>query len=290
MAHLFDPYPASSASVRIAARQGPGPATAMAGVEASFDQRHRATVDEAEGDLEGWDGPGPDRDHGAPGREPLTDRRGNAVAGPCHTGAMAKRWRDEIALSKRSGLLRRRKGTNTGGVDTLERDDETTKRRRIAGERPGSKPDETDTAAEPSESQELAAELAEKLAGRRRIPQPVWATTTGLVVGALLTGLVYAGMQTFQAIYNTPAGGGTGAVVLVAVLIVSLVAGRSLLKWRGLPDPNATTLLAVLLVVIVILAALLPIVFSAWMLLVTPLLGGASYLVSHLLIAHFGSR
>lgn len=222
---------------------------------------------------------------------------------------MAKRWRDEVAPSKRSALLKRRRPDSEGGVGTLDRDDDATKRRRIAGERPSLKADDADgettadmatdaadteqpesaTAETKSESQEIAAELAEKSGRRVRVPQPVWATVTGIVVGALLTGLVYAGIQAFQAIYNTPAGGGTGAVVLVAVLVVSLFAGRTLLKWRGLPDPNATTLLAVLLVVIVTLAVLLPIVFSAWMLLVTPILGGASYLVSHLLIAHFGS-
>ena len=224
----------------------------------------------------------------------------------CNTGVMAKRWRDEVAPNTRSGLLRRRKGAGAGAVETLDRDDETTKRRRIAGERPSTNDaDDTtsdaseaavetdqapDESATETESQTLAKELTDKTAKRPRIPQPVWATVTGIVVGALLTGLVYAGMQAFDAIYNTPAGGGTGAVVLVVVLVVSLVVGRFLLKWQGLPDPNATTLLAILLIVIVTLAALLPIVFSAWMLGVTPVLGGASYLVAHLLITRFGNQ
>ncbi|MDN5856843.1 MAG: hypothetical protein L0K86_29205, partial [Actinomycetia bacterium] len=93
---------------------------------------------------------------------------------------------------------------------------------------------------------------------------------------------------TFQAIYNTPAGDGVGAVVLVAVLVVSMLVGRFLLKWRGLHDPNATALLGILLMAIVTLGVLLPIVFTAWMLVITPLLGAASYLVSHLLVTQFG--
>lgn len=121
-----------------------------------------------------------------------------------------------------------------------------------------------------------------------RTSRPIAATLIGLTVGAVLTGLVYAGMQAFQAIYNTPAGDGVGAVTLVVVLLVSMLAGRYLLRWRGLPDPNATTLLAVMLMVIVTLAFLLPIVFSPWMLLITPALGAASYVASHLLIAHLG--
>lgn len=222
---------------------------------------------------------------------------------PCHTGAMAKRWRDEAAPSKRSGLLRRRKGA-TGGVDTLEPEDDAPKRRRIAGERPSLKADdasdEPGTLSTPatqeeaerpdgkSESREMAQALAEKSPNRRRFPQALWAAATGLVVGALLTGLVYAGMQAFQAIYNTPAGNGVGAGVLVAVLVIAMLAGRFLLKWRNLHDPSATTLLAVLLMVIVTLGVLLPIVFSTWMLLITPLLGAATYLLSHLLVTHFG--
>lgn len=218
---------------------------------------------------------------------------------------MAKRWRDVVAADKRGNALKRRTH-NPGGVGTLE-DDETTKRRRIAGERPAAG---ADTAAKPtdatasekqpadsdtgsntgSESQRLANKRATKPITRTAVINALWATLTGLIVGAALTGLVYAGMQAFQAIYNTPAGDGVGAAVLVVVLVISMLVGRSLLKWRGLHDPNATTLLGVLLMLIVTLAALLPIVFSSWMLLITPLLGAVTYLLSHLLVTHFGSQ
>ena len=54
MTDLFAPYPASSASVRTAARSGQASAGAIAAVETSVAVRHRATLDEAEGDLRGW--------------------------------------------------------------------------------------------------------------------------------------------------------------------------------------------------------------------------------------------
>lgn len=231
---------------------------------------------------------------------------------------MAKRSRDEAAASKGGSLLKRREVADSdGATDTLDRTGESTKRRRIAGER--RTPVDTDTDAdtvtatettkEPEsksgsdstpkkarskgnagDSEARARDLAAKPRLRTRLAAPAWAALTGLVVGGVLTGLVYAGMQTFQAIYNTPAGDGVGAVVLVAVLVVSMLVGRFLLKWRGLYDPSATTLLGILLMAIVTLGVLLPIVFTAWMLLITPLLGAATYLVSHLLVTHFGNQ
>lgn len=165
--------------------------------------------------------------------------------------------------------------------DAAERAEEPTKRRRIAGERRSSAP--------AADSEDMARELATRPGLQKRLAAPAWAGLTGLVVGGVLTGLVYAGMQTFQAIYNTPAGDGVGAVVLVAVLAISMLVGRLMLRWRGLHDPNATALLGVLLMMIVTLAVLLPIVFTAWMLLVTPLLGAATHVIAHLLVTRFGT-
>lgn len=229
---------------------------------------------------------------------------------PCHTVGMAKRWRDETARNGDSLLERRELAEPEGEAEPADRADEPTKRRRIAGERRRSTAEaetdattkivskprahadsaSTDTAnKDGDDSATRAQDMAATSALRTRLAAPAWATLTGLIVGGVLTGLVYAGMQAFQAIYNTPAGDGVGAVVLVAVLVASLLVGRLLLTWRGLHDPNATALLGILLMVIVTLGVLLPIVFTAWMLLVTPLLGAASYLISHLLVTHFGN-
>lgn len=185
-------------------------------------------------------------------------------------------------------------------------DEPAERRRRIAGERPKPAEDATEDAegaedatdaddelgagGESTESRTLAQALASIRPGRARLVAATTALLIGVVVGAVLTGLVYAGMRAFQAIYDTPAGDGVGAVVLVVVLAVSMLAGRYLLGRRGLPDPSATSLLGIMLMVIVTLGLLLPVVFSAWMLAIAPALGGLSYLVSHLLIAHFGDH
>src|SRR5699024_2654284 len=189
----------------------------------------------------------------------------------CHTGAMAKKPRAETAAGKGGHPQKPREPTDPGGdIESVDPAEEATKRRRIAGERrttavdagddsdtatkvvdtpesttnAASKETPEDDASDSSgDSEARARDLAAKPRLRTRMAAPAWATLTGLIVGGVLTGLVYAGMQTFQVIYNTPAGDGVGAVVLVAVLIVSMLIGRFLLKWRGLHDPNATTLL-----------------------------------------------
>lgn len=201
---------------------------------------------------------------------------------------------------KRTALLKRRNRTESGTTDEAA---PAERRRRIAGERPATgddepaadeRPEETDNRPGGADTSETSKPLSRLLTleppDRAQVVAALSAAGTGVVVGAVLTGLVYAGMRAFEAIYNTPAGNGVGAIVLLAVVVVSLLVGRYLLRWRGLPDPNATTLLGLALMAIVTLGALLPIVFSSWMLLITPLLGGVSYLVAHLLVAHFGER
>lgn len=54
MTALFDPYPASSAAVRDAARRGQSSAAELDAVGQSFSQQHQVAVNEAEGDLKGW--------------------------------------------------------------------------------------------------------------------------------------------------------------------------------------------------------------------------------------------
>lgn len=188
---------------------------------------------------------------------------------------------------KRATLLKRRGHDEAG--DGVDRD--ATERRRIAGERPNAKPTaepEATAAAEPTVEPEPAAPSAPP--SRRGRAAAAIAFTVGLVVGLLIDGLVYGGMRSFDAIYDTPAGGWVGAIVLACVLVVAVLAGRYLLRSRGLPDPSATALLGILLMLIVTLAALIPIVFSVWMLVITPLMGGLAFLAAHLLIARFGSR
>lgn len=199
-----------------------------------------------------------------------------------------------------SAVLRRR------GTQSATDGEEPAERRRIAGERPRpSEPatratdaaDEATTGVDAEQGDDsttrrrpLDDRLASLRPDRAQVVAAASALLVGVVVGAVLTGLVYAGMQGFQAIYHTPAGGAVGAVVLLVVLVAAMLTGRFLLGRRRLPDPGATSLLGIMLMVIGTLGLLLPVVFSVWMLAITPALGGLSYLVSHLLIAHFGDR
>lgn len=186
-------------------------------------------------------------------------------------------------------------------------EEQAERRRRIAGERPrpagsddadgpaedsdeiddSDEADASDSDDTPAESRTLAQSATALDPKRARMIAAATALAIGAVVGVVLTALVYAGMQAFQAIYHTPAGDGVGAVLLVVVLVIAVLTGRWLLRLRGLPDPNATTLLGMMLIAIVTLGLLLPIVFSVWMLVITPVLGALSYLGAHLIIARF---
>jgi hypothetical protein len=167
--------------------------------------------------------------------------------------------------------------------------------------------DEVEVVEEPSD-EEVAADLAEDdwdsedsesdedyddeaTAGRRpksrRVPRgPVLtgypaSALTGLLVGALMVGLTVAALRGCEAIRDTSTCGGPGLLILVIILVVLVMVGQLLLKAFRVPDPGSTSFLAVGLIAVVALLFLIDVILDWQMLIVIPLVGLLTFLLSH---------
>ena len=114
---------------------------------------------------------------------------------------------------------------------------------------------------------------------------PAAAAAAGLLVGSGSAALVWLGMAGCDVWRDTPScGGGVGFGMLVAVFVISWIAGRLLLGFSGVPDGLLVSFLGVGLAMIVVMLFLIDETFSVWMWLVMPLLtavtsAGAFWLV-----------
>ena len=107
------------------------------------------------------------------------------------------------------------------------------------------------------------------------------AVVTGLVVGALLVGLVWAALQGCEWARGTSSCGRPGFVVLVAILALMVIAGRVLLARFGVADPGSTSLLGVGVVAVVVLLFLTGQLFEWWAALLVTAVAMASFAVAH---------
>lgn len=107
------------------------------------------------------------------------------------------------------------------------------------------------------------------------------AALTGVLVGLLMVGLTAGGLQGCEAVRGTATcGGGVGTLLLVVILALLVVVGGLVLRAAGVPDPTATSFLAVGLVAVVSLLFLLEVLLSPWMLLVIPAISVLAYLAA----------
>lgn len=121
------------------------------------------------------------------------------------------------------------------------------------------------------------------------VPGPTAAAVTGVVVGLLGVGatlLALAGCDLVRG--ASSCGGPSGLLLLVLVLVAMVLVGRLLLTMLGAGDGAAgASFLAVGVVAVVTMLVLLEVIYSPWMLLVVPLLGGASYVLAHWVTTRF---
>jgi hypothetical protein len=107
------------------------------------------------------------------------------------------------------------------------------------------------------------------------------AALTGLLVGALMVGLTVAALRGCEAIRGTSTCGGPGLLLLVVILVVLVMVGQALLRAFTVPDPGSTSFLAVGLLAVVALLFLIDVILDWQMIIVIPLLGVTTFLLSH---------
>ncbi len=107
------------------------------------------------------------------------------------------------------------------------------------------------------------------------------AIVTGLVVGALLVGLVWGSLRLCEVVRGTSSCGQPGFLVLLAILVLLVVVGRALLKGFGVDDAGSTSFLGVGVVAVVVLLFLSGQLFEWWTTLVVPAAAAVSFALAH---------
>ena len=145
-------------------------------------------------------------------------------------------------------------------------------------EAPPARPERAD--AEPDEE----PEPGRRARRRPTLPQlgAVPATlVTGLLVGVITVGLVWASQRLCEVLRGTSSCGDAGFLLLLAVLVVAGLLGGSLLKAFGVADGGGTSFLAMGLVAVVLMLVLADQLFAWWMVLAVPGVAMVSYLLAH---------
>lgn len=140
---------------------------------------------------------------------------------------------------------------------------------------------------EAEETEEERASASERRAKSRRVPRgPVLtgypaSALTGLLVGLVMVGLTVASLRACEAIRGTSTCGGPGLLLLVIILVLLVLLGQVLLKLLRVPDPGSTSFLAVGLIAVVALLFLIDVILDWQMVIVIPLVGTVTFLLSH---------
>jgi hypothetical protein len=72
--------------------------------------------------------------------------------------------------------------------------------------------------------------------------------------------------------------------MLIAIVVALIAIGRALLRFVRVPDPVTVSFLGVVVALVIVLAGFVEQTFSAWMWLVMPLLGAATFTLCHLVL------
>ena len=107
------------------------------------------------------------------------------------------------------------------------------------------------------------------------------ALVTGLVVGAVTVGLVWASQQGCELLRGTSSCGNAGFLLLLAVFVAAAWLGGALLRGFGVDDGGSTSFLAMGIVAVVLMLFLADVLFAWWMVLVVPAVSMLAYLLSH---------
>lgn len=113
------------------------------------------------------------------------------------------------------------------------------------------------------------------------------AALTGLVVGLVLVGATVGALRGCEAVQGTTSCNRAGFPLLVAIFLIAVVVGATLLRLFDVPDPTSTSLLAVGLVAVAALLFLLDVTDEWWMLLVIPAVSVATFVLSHWITTTF---
>ena len=112
------------------------------------------------------------------------------------------------------------------------------------------------------------------------------AMITGVLVGVFTVGLVWASVHLCEVVRGTSSCGGPGYLMLLAIVVAMVLLGAVLLRAWGLPDPSATSFLAVGLMGVLALL-MVDLLFNWWMIIVIPAITAATFALSHWITAAF---
>lgn len=116
------------------------------------------------------------------------------------------------------------------------------------------------------------------------MPPAAGAAAAGMLVGVSAVVLVALGMRACDVIRDSPSCGGPGLLMLIAIVVALIAIGRALLGFVRVPDPFTVSFLGVVVALVIVLAGFVEQTFSAWMWLVMPLLGAATFTLCHLVL------
>ena len=109
----------------------------------------------------------------------------------------------------------------------------------------------------------------------------VAAALTGLVVGLALLGLIWVGLRGCDAVRgSTSCGTGPGMGVLIVIFVLTIIVGRYLLRAFQVPDPGATSFLAVGLTGVLYLLFLVDVLEGWPTLIVIPAITAGTFVLS----------
>ena len=106
------------------------------------------------------------------------------------------------------------------------------------------------------------------------------AAITGLVCGAVATGLVWSGERACDAVRGRPTCGGYGVPMLLVIVAICFVIGVVLLRVFGVEEAGVSAFFGATLPLLVVLGLLIDYVFDGWMAVALPLMAMGSFVVS----------
>jgi hypothetical protein len=114
-----------------------------------------------------------------------------------------------------------------------------------------------------------------------RLPAPLAAAVTGLLVGLAAVGLVRAGQAACERLSGTSAcGGGLGLLVLAAIVVMLTLLGAALLRALGVARAGSTSTLAVALATVACLLLFADVLLDRSGAVVVVLVGLTAYAVA----------
>ena len=138
------------------------------------------------------------------------------------------------------------------------------------------KPAQEPKAAKPAKTPKPLSERREPIVTGRAA-----AAVTGLLVGAAMVGATAGALRACEAVQGTATCGAAGFPILLAIVVGAVMVGSALLRAFRVPDAGSTSFLAVGSLAVIALLVFIDVLDRWWMVIVIPLVGVATYLLSH---------